>query len=205
MTDHLSNCERCQEPISLLAAGCLPAEDEAGVRQHLANCAACAARLAELTAVCTSLSRSRPSAALPTAAICERWNEAAGGLPPRRPMRHTPSLGFWLSGALAASLLVAALWLAHRQPGDSPPGLQEPRMAAGGAPSGTEQAPLPPDRPPPVEKVPVERVWSQPTLRAYELALAQSDEAFEALLQQHGESIVFEPYNPQSLLKEFYP
>ena len=205
MTDHFSNCERWQEPISLLAAGCLPAEEEAGVRRHLAHCAACAARLAELTAVCTSLSRSRPSAAVHTAAICERWNEAAEGVLPRRPVRRTPSLVFWLSAALAASLLIAAVWLVQRQPGGSSPGPQEPRVAAGGAKSRAQQPPLPPDLPPPVENVPVERVWPQPTLRAYELALAQSDEAFEALLQRHGESIVFEPYNPQSLLQESYP
>lgn len=205
MTDHLSNCERWQEPISLLAAGCLPAEEEAGVRKHLAHCAACAARLAELTAVCASLSHSRPSAAVHTAAICERWNDAAAGVLPRRPVWRTPSLVFWLSAALAASLLVAAVWLVQRQPGGSSPGPQEPRVAAGGAKSRAEQAPLPPDLPPPVENVPVERVWPQPTLRAYELALAQSDEAFEALLQRHGESIVFEPYNPQSLLQESYP
>ena len=72
-------------------------------------------------------------------------------------------------------------------------------MAVGGPPSGTEQAPLPPDLAPSVEKVPVERVWSQPTLRDYELALAESDEAFEALLQRHGESVVFEAYDPESL------
>jgi anti-sigma factor RsiW len=204
MTDPFATCERWDEPISLLAAGCLPAEEEADVRQHLAHCAACAARAAELTAVCASLSRSRPSAAVHTAAVCERWNAAAEGVLPRRPVRHTPSLGFWLSGALAASLLIAAVWLVHRQPGGSPPGPQEPRVAVGGAKSRAEQPPLPSDLPLPVEKVPVERVWSQPTLRAYELALAQSDEAFEALLQRHGESIVFEPYDPQSLLKESY-
>jgi anti-sigma factor RsiW len=205
MTDQLSNCERWQEPISLLAAGCLPAEDEAGVRRHLDHCAACAAVLAELTAVCASLSRSRPSAAVHAAAICERWSEAAEDVLPCRPGRRTPPRVLWLSAALAASLLIAAVWLVQRQPGGSPSGPQESRVAAGGAPSGAEQAPLPPELPPPVENVPVERVWSQPTLRAYELALAQSDEAFEALLQRHGESIVFEPYNAQSLFQESYP
>ena len=84
---------------------------------------------------------------------------------------------------------------------------QEPRVAAGGAKSALDQVPLPSDLPPPSPpaKAPVERVWSQPTLRAYELALAQSDEAFERLLERHGQSIVFEPYSLQSLLKESYP
>lgn len=202
MTVEISNCERWQEPISLLAAGCLPAEEESGVRQHLANCAACEARLAELATVCTSLRRSRPSAAIPIAAICERWNDAGEGVTPRRSVRRIPSLGFWLSGALAASLLIAAVWLTQRQPGNSLPGPQEPRVATGGAKSRME--PQPPGPPPPAANPAVEPVWSQPTLRAYKLALAQSDEAFDALLQQHGESVVFEPYDPQSVLKECY-
>ena len=70
-----------------------------------------------------------------------------------------------------------------------------------------DQTPRQPHLPPPspLANPPVELAWSQPTLRAYELAFAQSDEAFDALLQRHGESIVFEPYNPQSLMKESYP
>lgn len=204
MNDLSSNCERWQAPISFLAAGCLPAEEEADVRQHLVDCAACAARLAELTAVCASLSRSRPAAAVHTAAICERWNEAAEGVLSHRPVRRPPSLRFWLSGALAASLLVAAVWLVQRPPADSPTVLQEPRVAAGGAKPKVKQPPLSPGPPTPTANPAVERVWSQPTLRAYSLALAQSDEAFEALLQQHGDSVVFEPYDPQSVLKECY-
>ena len=80
-------------------------------------------------------------------------------------------------------------------------------MADGGAKSGAQQTSLPPDipLPSPFPNPSVARVCSQPTLRAYEVALAQSDEAFEALLQRHGESIVFEPYKPQSLWKECYP
>ena len=114
---------------------------------------------------------------------------------------------FWLSGALAVSLLIAVLWLAHRQPGGSPTIPHEPRVADGGSQSVPDQTPLPPDLPPPspLANSPIELAWSQPTLRAYELAFAQSDEAFEALLQRHGESIAFEPYNPQTLLKESYP
>ena len=204
MTEQIPKCERWQDSISLLAAGCLPAEEESGVRQHLANCAACTARLAELTAVCTILSRSRPAAAMPSAAICERWNAAAEDLPSRPSVPHIPSLGLWLSGALAASLLIAAVWLTQRQPGNSLPGPQEPRVAIGGPTAATEQAPLPADLAPSVEKVPVEQVRSHPNLRDYVLALAESEEAFEALLQRHDESVLFESYDPKSLFEESY-
>ncbi len=199
MTEEISNCERWQEPISLLAAGCLPAEEEFGVRQHLANCAACETRLTELASVCTSLRRNRPSAVIPIAAISERWNDAAEGVPPRHSVQRIPTLGFWLSGTLAASLLIAAVWLTQRQPGGAASDPREPHIVAGGAKFGT-QAPLPAEAlAPSAEEVPVERDWSQPTLRDYEQALAESDEAFDALLQRHGESVVFEPYDPQSL------
>lgn len=204
MTEQIPKCERWQDSISLLAAGCLPAEEESGVRQHLANCAACTARLAELTAVCTILSRSRPAAAIPGAAICERWNAAAADLPSRPSVPHIPSLGLWLSGALAASLLIAAVWLTQRQSGNSLPGPQEPRVAIGGPTSAKEQAPLPADVSPSSEKLPVERTSSQLTLRDYVLALAESDKAFEALLQLRDESVLFEPYDPKSLFKESY-
>ncbi len=207
MNEPLPNCEPWHEAISLLAAGCLPADEETGVRQHLAGCAACAARFAELTAVCVTLSRSRPSAMVHAAAIRSRWSEAADSATTRRPAPSVTWRVFWLSGALAASLLIAVLWLANRQLGGSPTIPHEPRVAEGGLQSGPDQPPLPPHLPPPspLAKPPVELAWSQPTLRAYELAFAQSDQAFDALLQRHGESISFEPYNPQSLLKESYP
>jgi anti-sigma factor RsiW len=204
MNEPLPNCEPWHEAISLLAAGCLPADEETGVRQHLAGCAACEARFAELTTVCVTLSRSRPSAIVPAAAIRSRWSEAADRVTIRRPAPSVPWRVLWLSGALAASLLIAVLWLANRQPGGSPTIPHEPRVAEGGSQSAADQPPLPPQLPPPSPpaKAPPERVRSQPTLRDYQVALAQSDEAFEALLERHGESIVFEPYNPESLLKE---
>jgi hypothetical protein len=177
-----------------------------GVRQHLAHCPACAARFGELTAVCARLSRSRPSSAVHAEALRGRWNGAADFVTPRRPALRVPPRVFWLSGALAASLLIAVLWLANRQPGGSPSVPHPPSVADGGSSSAGDTTPkqTPPPRSP-LADPPVEFASSRPTLRAYELALAQSEDAFEALLQRHGESIVFEPYNLQSLLKESYP
>ena len=150
MYDPLPNCEPWHEPISLLAAGCLPAEEEPGVRQHLADCPACAARLDELTTVCAGLSHSRPSAAVPTAVLCDRWHEAADFVTPRRPLRGRSSRVLWLSGALAASLLVAVLWLANHRPAGPPSRSHEPRISGGrtsfrGRPeAGTDAASAPP-------------------------------------------------------------
>jgi hypothetical protein len=207
MNEPPPNCEPWHEAISLLAAGCLPASEETGVRQHLAGCAACAAQFAELTAVCVTLSRSRPSATDHAVAIRSRWSTAADRVTPRRPVPSVPWRVFWLSAALAVSLLTAVLWLAQRQPGGSPTVPHVPRVADGGSQSVPDQMSRPPHLPPPspLANPPVEPAWSQPTLRAYETAFAQSDEAFDALLERHGESIVFEPYHPQSLMKEPYP
>jgi len=71
MNDQPSSCDALHEPISLLAAGCLPLEEQAAVRSHLAGCRACAAQFTELTAMCGSLERSRPAPA-PAAAILGR-------------------------------------------------------------------------------------------------------------------------------------
>jgi hypothetical protein len=47
MNDQPSSCEALYESISLLAAGCLPLEEQAAVRSHLAGCRACAASRAD--------------------------------------------------------------------------------------------------------------------------------------------------------------
>lgn len=109
-----SSCDALHEPISLLAAGCLPPEEAAVVRGHLAVCRDCAARFADLSAVCGSLERSRPPAA-PAAAMLRRWDAlAAGGLPRPAAQSRWP-LALPLAAASAASLLVAAWWTTDRQ------------------------------------------------------------------------------------------
>jgi hypothetical protein len=205
MTNHLlSKCERWHEPISLLTAGCLSAQEEASVREHLANCAVCSTRFAEMTEVCACLNRSRPAAADHSAAIRNRWSQTADHMTQHQPAHRTPWIVYWLSGAMAASLLIAALLLTHLQHEDSLPAPKVSRIAVGGTKSPEDQASLRHDLPPTVNASD-ERVWSQPTLHACELAMAQSDEAFDTLLQRQGESIKFQPYHPRSLLKEFYP
>jgi len=128
MTTHPSPCDPWREPISLLAAGCLPAAEQAAVRGHLEACRACAERFAELSAVCASLYRSRP-------AVAPAFHERLHSLPikdlPRATQNHTRALAFPLAAAVAASLLVAAWWMTDRQELPGPvERLPRPRLAA---------------------------------------------------------------------------
>jgi len=128
MTTLPSHCDPWREPISLLAAGCLPAAEQAVVRGHLEGCRACAERFAELSAVCASLDRSRPAVA---AAFHERLHSLPITALPRAMPNRTRSLAFPLAGVVAASLLVAAWWMTDRQglPGPVDP-LSRPHLLA---------------------------------------------------------------------------
>lgn len=201
MTVDRIDCEPWQEPISLLAAGGLPAEEEGRVRQHLAACSACAARHAELVSVCASLSRGRPPAADHAAALVAHWNEEAARPQRRGAMRRTSPLAFWMGGA-AAALLIAVVWLGSR-PGAATPAPRPTPVAIDGPKSDAERTPLARQVPPATTQGPAAPTGSRPTWRDFALALAKSDEAFEALLQRDGESVVLVSHHPQSLWKEF--
>lgn len=128
MTNHPSPCDPWREPISMLAAGCLPASEQAAVRGHLEGCRACAERFAELSAVCASLDRSRP-------AVATAFHERLHSLPitalPRATQHRTRSLAFPLAAAVAASLLVAAWWMTDRRAATLPvERLPRPHLAA---------------------------------------------------------------------------
>jgi anti-sigma factor RsiW len=118
-----SPCHALHEPISLLAAGCLPPEEQAAVRSHLDGCRACAARFAALAAMCDSLDRSRPATAS-AAAILRRWDALAADGLPRPPARSTRPLALPFAAAIAAALLVAAWWMADQQA--TPPPAESP-------------------------------------------------------------------------------
>jgi hypothetical protein len=100
----------------------------AAVRGHLEGCRACAARFADLSAVCASLHRSRPT-------VDPAFHERLHSLPIKalsRAMQHRPrSFAFPLAAAVAASLLVAAWWMTDRQelPGPVDP-LPRPHLLA---------------------------------------------------------------------------
>lgn len=185
------DCERWHESISLLASGCLADDNEADVRRHLADCPACATRFRKLTELCAYLRRGRPSAESHVEAIERRWAKPSDfSIPRRLSAKGVPPRVLWLSGVLAASLLAMAFWLANRQPPVSSnvrQGSEISKLVAPGKTNGGTDC------------------QSQPTLRAYELAFAQSDEAFDALLQRHSEAIVFAPSDSRSLFQECFP
>lgn len=115
-------CDALHESISLLAAGCLPPEDEAAIRAHLLGCQACAQRLSQFSAVCDRLSRGRP-AATPTAEILHRWDALTKASLPEATFQRTRSLGLRLAAAIAVSLLVGAWWMSGSR---APPPPVEP-------------------------------------------------------------------------------
>jgi anti-sigma factor RsiW len=203
MNESVSDCDRWHEPISLLAAGCLPADEEAGVRRHLADCAACSARLADLTALCARLARSAAPARV--VAVCDRWqaSEAATTGPGTRPSLA----GFFaklLAGvaAVAAALLVCVAWLADREPGGRPaPSARS--VADGGSRPAAEAARGRSGAVAPPASIPRDaHAVTPPTLLQFELALAQSDEAFDALLLLPAASKAIQPLDARSLLEE---
>ena len=209
MHDTHHDCERWQEAISLFAANCLTAAEEVAVRQHLADCETCAARFCELAEVAARLKAASPSAAIHVGAIRQRWSESANCVTPRRAVVGGRPGVLGLSGALAVSLLVGVLWWANREPRVRPELLPGPGAAdtakSGGVDAGRPSPPAPrPGVPGRGEIAPNKSSSSQPTLLAYERAFAQSDAAFDTLLQRHGEAVVFEPYKAQSLLQESY-
>jgi hypothetical protein len=199
MCDKPSDCQCWHEPISLLAAGCLPSDEQAEIRRHLAGCPACSARFRALTELCAGLRRAAPPVGAHVEAIRQRWADPAAFASPRPAAVGVSARMVWISGALAASLVAAVVWLAMRQSPVLPHARQEPGIAHSG------ERGKPAGRPNP-ERVPSPRpAAAPPTLHAYELALAQSDEAFESLLRRHSETIVFAPCKPHFLLKESYP
>jgi outer membrane lipoprotein-sorting protein len=72
MNDLPHPCERWAEPISLAAAGCLPAGEEREVRRHIETCSDCRERFRQLEQLCGSLAELRLPATGAETTIVER-------------------------------------------------------------------------------------------------------------------------------------
>lgn len=102
------NCEQTSGNMPGLISGVLPPAQAAECKRHIAGCPECADALAGAEALALVKARGGTGAAPP-----ELFDEILGGLDPARERRRGG--GFWLGtafgGALAASLLAAALTL----------------------------------------------------------------------------------------------
>lgn len=192
MTDHLSDCSRFDEPIALLAAGCLPTGERDAVRRHLERCPACAARHDELVSLCGVLRDGRPDASAPAAVIHDRTAGARNSIHPRPMSRRMPSrlmVRLGVGVAAASVLVVVGMILFSSRP--SSESVDDLRMAVDAA--GAASAPA---------KAPAFDREQPPTLYEYESAFAKSDAAFDALLCRDRQWLPVEPPYPRSLLKE---
>lgn len=168
MTTSQPNCEPWDEPVSLLAAGCFSADEERDVRRHLETCTSCRERFGQLASLCRQIEAAQPVNALPEAAIVAQAMREID-------CAHARPRG-WLAGrrAIAAGLAVAAsvlLMLAWQ--GLFSPDRHRPRLVEG--PRLPERVPSP----------------QPPTLLAYERAFAESDEAFDQLLNSEAQRLAF--------------
>ena len=135
-----SACRRLSPTLSLLAAGCLPATERAGVQTHLVTCSACAARLEEARSLCAVLAAdaamtvpmevpARLRALRPTGLLSPWLNQRLAGRWP--PAWHSQRGRPLLAGSLAmlgATLLAASLLVFGR--GRSPVASTAPPTAA---------------------------------------------------------------------------
>jgi anti-sigma factor RsiW len=200
MNDHMPTCEFREEAISLLAAGCLTPDEEDEVRQHLTACPACRERFEQIIGVCHGLQAARPPecspavAAVVSRAMAEIANRPTLVVAPAAAhSRSTSRWTFVAAAAIAASVLVVVSWrsffdvaprlpdvVRHDPPKSVPVPKQEPRTGAVETTVGS----------------------SQPTWLALQRAVAQSDEALDALLGRGSETLHFPPLDTRSLYQE---
>jgi outer membrane lipoprotein-sorting protein len=89
MNDLHHSCELWAEPISLLAAGCLSADEERKVRRHVETCADCRERFGQLTQLCSALAEAPLPVNVAEDAIVERVMSAVASEESRRPLVRT--------------------------------------------------------------------------------------------------------------------
>jgi len=176
MNEPIQSCVDWEEAISLLAAGCLPPNEEPAIRRHLAACPACQVRFEQLTAVCARVQSARPDITNSAAELVSRVMSDIGrdgfstaGLETRKAADRR----VWAGAAVAASLLIFFVWW-WRSP---EPGLR---------PAPVVKHP----QPKPMVLDIVEPESDQPTWFALQRAFAESEDAFEAELRRSSGALV---------------
>lgn len=207
MVNHPTNCEHWQESLSLMAAGCLSAEMQMEMRQHLANCESCTERYSETASICHSLRQIRPVASVHSKSIQHHLRRQDRRKIHQRLTYVTLTASVLLCIALAVSRLPNHLRMSDPQPVVSPANSIQPVDIASQTLSAEDRKTVPANSHTPETETESQfnSAWPLPTLIAYRLALLESEEALEIVMRRYEESIVFKPSDPMSLFKEFNP
>lgn len=175
-THDAADCEARAEDISLLAAGCLTAQEEQALRAHFLTCDACHERCDQLQSLCLGLRAAKPE--------CDAAHLGPSIVTTARP---SASRRVGLVAAVVASALVLLGLLSIGGRGPAP-----------GAPSKVVDV----AHDSPTETVPAETKVPQPTLLALRRAAEESDEALDRLFAQTSAPMLTEPLSSQSLWQE---
>jgi hypothetical protein len=196
-------CERQAEGLSLLAAGCLEPAAEPPIRRHLAVCPECAARFADLSRLARDLEAAAADPRPHVAAIRERSaaRPGRGATAPRpRSPRGVRAARWLVAGAAAAACLWFATPPTTVRPAPRPVAASRPGSA--GSRLVVHEAPLEPVGSPAVSRT-LARPDGAALLAASELASADSDAGFDAVLSRRIGSVAWHASPPPSLFRVF--
>ena len=195
MTSHPEPCESRGEAISLLAAGCLSADETAALREHLRECAACRRRHDELMLVCARLTAAAPAGAGPLGdgdvirRIGRRIEPEVGTV---ERTRSTPRGGGQVAAlALGRFFLRTVVAAVVRRPVDEH-GSAVPPVVGDNTGRGS-----------PGRDVPGPSIEEEvPTLLVLRRAAAESDESLDRILARSVRSSEAPPLSPHTYWKE---
>jgi len=180
--------DRWAEFVSLLAAGCLPPDEQREVRQHLELCENCRERFRQVIAVCDALAASRPAFCEGVPGISERVMSSLAAVGPRQSVLRAGwkwGLTAGIASSLVGAVTIGTFFRPHSSHHSSTAIL--PTAIAAGLETDVSAQP--------------------PTLIAYERSLAESGEAIGALLDREARRLSFLSATdiPANRMQEFLP
>lgn len=185
MNDFRNPCEDHVEEISLLAAGCLTAQEEHNLREHLVVCEPCRQRLEEMTTICSAIGSAKPVLGSESIRISERCLQHLP-VPDTALVRERQAFQRYAPMLAVAGLIVFAVLRGFAsRPAD--PSDERPVDVVKGPAQVSPESP---------KDMPV------PTLLALRRAAAESDESFDRLLSRYGDPSLFAPLNNQPSRQE---
>ncbi len=189
MTDKPESCDAWQTQLSWLAAEALPESEAAALRQHLTECPGCAARRQQLVSLADDLSRLSPRAeelnAIQDRLIAKTMSaiDLAGPSRDVIPGRCMVAWRWLVGGIVATAVSIGVLWFGFRASETPGPDRSVAERQSGGG----------------------DLELARPTLRAYAIAFARSNESLDSLLQVHGEQMALSSPGRRPFLLEEFP